>query len=200
MIFGYCRVSTQKQTDGNSLEAQEQLLRANGATEIFIDIYSGAKSDRPELNKLLPIIKKGDTFMATKLDRVARSVIGGVGMINGLADKGVTVHILNLGVMDNSPSGKLIRNVFLSFAEFERDMIIERTREGKRLARLKPDYRDGRPPLYDSKQISYALGLLNSMSYSQVTGVTGISKSTLIRAKRKRAAMGIKLHRLTAGK
>ena len=78
----------------------------------------------------------------------------------------------------------------LAFAEFELDMIVERTQEGKAIARKQPDYREGRPRLYGRKQIKHALELLEDHSYKQVTGMTGISKSTLIRAK-KRAAQDL---------
>ena len=80
----------------------------------------------------------------------------------------------------------LMRNVLLSFAQFERDMIVERTQEGKAIARLKPDYREGRPRKYSKKQINHALELLKTHSYKQVDELTGISKSTLIRAKKRR--------------
>ena len=85
----------------------------------------------------------------------------------------------------NTPSSKLIRNVFFAFAEFERDMIIERTTEGKAIAKQNPDFREGRPKKYKKAQIEHALELLENNSYAQVEQLTGISKSTLIRAKRK---------------
>lgn len=88
--------------------------------------------------------------------------------------------------MDNSSASTLIRNIFLSFAQFERDMIVERTQEGKAIARLKEDYREGRPKTYNKKQIEHALHLLETNSYKQVEQLTGISKSTLIRAKKTR--------------
>ena len=91
------------------------------------------------------LLQEGDTLIVTKLDRFARSVTQGIEMIEELIVKGVTVHILNLGIMDNSPTGRLIRNVMLSFAEFERDMIVERTQEGKAIAREKGIRVDGRP-------------------------------------------------------
>ena len=84
----------------------------------------------------------------------------------------------------HSPTGKLIRDVMLSFAEFERDMIVQRTMEGKSVARLDPDYREGRPKKYSRKQIEHAMKLLEDHSYTQVAEMTGISKSTLTRAVR----------------
>lgn len=146
MIYGYARVSTKGQArDGNSLEAQTQLLKDAGAKQIFYDSFTGTKVQRPEFDKLTSNLSSGDTLIVTKLDRFARSASQGSQMIESLIDRGVTVHILNLGVMDNTPTGKLIRNVMLSFAEFERDMIVERTQEGKAIAREKGIRVDGRP-------------------------------------------------------
>lgn len=186
MVYGYCRVSTNMQAkDGNSLEVQEKLLRENGAEEIYSDAFTGTKSHRPELDKLLDKLEQGDKLVITKLDRIARSVSQGTEIIQALLDRGITIHVLNMGLMDNTPTGKLIRNIMLSFAEFERDMIVERTQEGKAIAKKQPGYREGRPRLYSKKQIQHALGLLENYSYKQVTELTGISKSTLIRAKNK---------------
>ena len=188
MIYGYCRVSTQMQAkDGNSLEAQKQLLIENGAEEIYSDAFTGTKAHRPELVKLLAVLQSGDKLVITKLDRIARSASQGIELVQTLLDKGITVHVLNMGLLDNTPTGKLIRNIMLAFAEFERDMIIERTQEGKAIAKKQPDFREGRPRLYNRKQIQLALSLLQDHSYRQVTEMTGISKSTLIRAKRQTA-------------
>ena len=188
MVYGYCRVSTQGQAkDGNSLEAQEKLLKENGAEEIYSDAFTGTKSHRPELDKLLDKLQPRDKLVITKLDRIARSASQGIELIQALLDKGVIVHVLNMGLLNNTPAGKLIRNIMLAFAEFERDMIIERTQEGKAIAKKHPDFREGRPRLYSKKQIQHALALLQDHSYKQVTELTGISKSTLIRAKNKAA-------------
>ena len=187
MIYGYARVSTKGQAkDGNSLEAQEKALRESGANEIYVDAFTGTKTDRPEFDKLMNKIQKGDTLIVTKLDRFARSMSQGSELVSDLIERGIKVYILNIGVMDNTPSSKLIRNVFFAFAEFERDMIVERTMEGKTIAKQNPDFREGRPKKYSRKQIEHALELLDSNSYKQVEDLTGISKSTLIRAKKKR--------------
>lgn len=184
MVYGYARVSTKGQArDGNSLAEQERKLREAGATIIFKDSFTGTKTSRPEFDKLLQTIVAGDTLVVCKLDRFARSAKQGIELIDSLIEKGITVHILNMGIMDNTPTGKLIRTIFLAFAEFERDMIVERTTEGKAIAREKGDYKEGRPQKFDDEQIAYALALLENHSYTQVTKLTGISKSTLIRAK-----------------
>lgn len=186
MVYGYCRVSTQMQArDGNSLEAQERLLKENGAEEIYSDAFTGTKSHRPELDRLLDKMQPGDKLIITKLDRMARSASQEIELIQSLLDRGVAVHVLNMGLLDNTPTGKLIRNIMLAFAEFERDMIVERTQEGKAIAKKQPDFREGRLRVYGKKQIQHALVLLQDHSYRQVTELTGISKSTLIRAKNK---------------
>ncbi len=188
MVYGYCRVSTQMQArDGNSLEAQERALKENGAEDIYSDAFTGTKAHRPELDRLLGRLQAGDKLIITKLDRIARSASQGTELVQALLDRGITVHVLNMGLLDNTPTGKLIRNIMLAFAEFERDMIVERTQEGKAIAKKQPDFREGRPRLYGRKQIQHALGLLQDHSYRQVTEMTGISKSTLIRAKNKTA-------------
>ena len=187
MIYGYARVSTKGQAkDGNSLEVQENALRAAGAVEIYVDAFTGTKTDRPEFEKLMKQLKTGDTLIVTKLDRFARSMTQGSELVTDLIEKGIKVNILNIGMMDNTPSSKLIRNIFFSFAEFERDMIVERTQEGKTIAKQNPEFKEGRPKKYSKKQIEHALELLENHSYKQVEDLTGISKSTLIRAKRDR--------------
>ncbi len=148
MIFGYARVSTKMQErEGNSLEAQERKLRENGAEVVFRDSFTGTKGHRPQLDELMEQLGPGDTLIVTKLDRVARSTIHGAQLVEELLSRGVIVNILNMGIMDNTPSSRLIRNIFFAFAEFERDMIVERTSEGKEIARQREGYREGRPPV-----------------------------------------------------
>ncbi|MCK0473923.1 recombinase family protein [Halalkalibacter sp. APA_J-10(15)] len=182
MKYGYARVST----IGQDLEAQKKTLKEQGCEQIFSEKYTGTKKERPEFQKLLSKVNEGDTIVVTKLDRFARSAGDAIQIIRELFDKGVKVHILNMGLIENTPTGKLIFTIMSGFAEFERDMIVERTQEGKAIAKQRADFREGRPKIYGKKQIEHALGLLeNGNSYKEVTEITGISKSTLIRAKRK---------------
>ena len=185
MKYGYARVSTAGQArDGNSLECQEKALREAGAEKIFSEKFSGVKDNRPELNKLLKKIQCGDTLIITKLDRIARSLIQGVQLLEDLLNRDIVVFVLNLGIIDNSPTGKLIRNIMLSFSEFEREIIIQRTQEGKAIAKQNPNFQEGRPKKFKREQISHALELLKTNSYKQVYQMTGISPATLGRAKR----------------
>ena len=185
-VYGYARVSTVGQArDGNSLEAQKVALTAAGAQEIFVDRFTGTKIERPEFARLRALLREGDTLIVTKLDRFARTVGQASELITELIDAGVTINVLNLGVLDNSSMSVLMRNILLSFSQFERDMIIQRTQEGKAIARMKPGYREGRKPKYTPEQLRHALDLLQEHSYTQVERMTGISKSTLIRAMRK---------------
>ena len=192
MIYGYARVSTAGQLrDGNSLEEQIAALKHYGCQEIISESFTGKTMQRPEFQVLLERLEVGDTLVVTKLDRFARTAIDGVETVRMLFDRGVRVHILNMGLVENTLTGNLILTVMLAFAEYERGMIVERTQTGKAIARQRPDYREGRPKKFKMAQVDHALELLNSgMSYKQVEGMTGISKSTLVRAKRQTNKQG----------
>lgn len=184
MKYGYTRVSTKGQLDGNSIEEQTNAIRAVYAdAEIIVESYSGAK-ERPLFNQILDKAEKNDYIIVTKLDRFCRSTKEGLEYIDRLMNKGVKIHILNMGLIENTPMGRLIVTNLLAFAEFERAMIIERTQGGKQIAKQRVDFKEGRPKKYNSKKINHALELLQSYSYKEVEALTGISKSTLIRAKR----------------
>lgn len=185
MKYGYIRVSTRGQAaEGNSLEAQREALKEAGAQKIFEDVMTGRVVDRLAFDEMLETVQRGDEIIVTKLDRFARSVGQASELITKLIDDGVIVNVLNVGKLDNSSTGTLMRNMLLSFAQFERDLIVERTQEGKTIARQKPGYHEGRPPKFSKQQIDHALELLEDHSYSQVEQMTGISKSTLVRKKR----------------
>jgi DNA invertase Pin-like site-specific DNA recombinase len=186
VVYGYARVSTYGQAaHGNSLEEQKRQLIAVGAEEVFADVFTGKQMDRPELQKLIGRLGEGDTLIVTKLDRLGRSVAQASALITSLLDAGVTINVLNLGVLSNNSVSTLMRNILLCFAQYERDMIVERTQEGRAVARRKPGYREGRPRKYSRAQIEHALFLLDDHSYKQVADMTGISKATLARERRK---------------
>ena len=184
MKYGYARVSTQKQErNGSSLEDQKEKLISAGAEKIFSDTFTGTKLNRPEFDKLLAEIKTGDELIVCKLDRFARTAGEGCVLIQQLMDKGITVNVLNMGKADDTPMGKLMVTMLLAFSQFERDLIIERTQTGKQIARENGKRVDGRPLKFSEAKINHALDLLHSgNSYTQVENMTGISKSTLIRA------------------
>ena len=149
MIYGYGRVSSTTRyaggEDGNSLEAQEKKLREAGCEEIVLEAYTGTKMERPKFTKLLDKLEQGDTLIVCKLDRFARTAAEGSLLVRDLVNRGIKVNILNMGIADNSPMGKLMLTVLLAFAEYERDMIVERLNDGKAEAKAKnPDYREGR--------------------------------------------------------
>ena len=107
-------------------------------------------------------------------------------LITRLIDAGITINVLNVGVLSDDSVSTLLRNILLSFAQFERDMIVERTKEGRAVARQKPGYREGRPKKYSRAQMDHAMELLNHNSYGQVVSMTGISKASLARERRRR--------------
>lgn len=193
-IIGYCRVSTKGQVDGNSLEEQStKILERYSNAEIIEESYSGAK-ERPVFNKVLEELNYGDTLVVTKLDRFCRTTKEGLQYIDLLMDKGIKIHILNMGLIEDTPMGRLIVTNLLAFAEFERAMIIERTQSGKAIAKTKDGFKDGRPKSYTKEQLDNALSMLTinggKHSYSEVARLLGISKSTLIRENNKRKSEG----------
>ncbi|MFJ5713722.1 recombinase family protein [Neobacillus sp. NPDC093127] len=181
MKYGYARVSTVQQ----DLEAQFQALKNEGCECIYSEKFTGTKADRPKFKEVLSKLKDGDTLVVTKLDRFARSTIDAINTVKELFEKGVKVHVLNMGLVEDTPTGRLILTIMSGFAEFERDMIVERTQEGKAIAKQREDFREGRPNKFTKKQISHALQLLKTHSYKEVEEMTKISKSTLIRFKKK---------------
>ena len=188
MIYGYARVSTATQgRDGNSLEDQVAALERYGCQKIIREAFTSKTMDRPKFQKLLEVLQEGDTLVVCKLDRFARTAIEGVQTVRELFDRGVRVHILNMGLIENTLTGNLILTVMLAFAEYERGMIVERTQTGKAVAKQDPNFKDGRPKKYTPEQIALALSLLEQgKTYRQNTAMTSISKSTLIRARTQR--------------
>lgn len=180
MKYGYARVSTLSQ----DLEAQLQTLKKEGCEKIYSEKFTGTKADRPQFTSLLECLETGDTLVVTKLDRFARSTSDAIEVVKKLFKKGVKVHVLNIGLVEDTPTGNLIFTVMSAFAQFERDMIVERTQEGKQLAKQRPGFKEGRPKKFSRKQIELALRQLEGHSYKEVTEMTGISESTLLRAKR----------------
>ena len=143
---GYGRVSSKGQEkNGNSLEDQERQLKEAGCDEIVLESYTGTTMERPKFTKLLETLEVGDTLVVCKLDRFARTAREGLEVVEDLMARGVKVHILNMGLIEDTPMGRVILTVMLAFAQFERDSIVDRTSAGKALAREKEGYREGRP-------------------------------------------------------
>lgn len=190
-IYGYARVSTKGQLDNNSLEQQEKEIKERYSNAIvYREQFTGTKTNRPIFNKVIEQLNVGDTLVCTKLDRFCRTTKEGLELIDILMNKGIKIHLLNMGLIEDTPMGRLIITNLLAFAEFERNMIVERTQTGKAIAKTKEGFKEGRPKKYTKKQIDNALSMLNinggKYSYNEVEEITDISKSTLIREQRKR--------------
>ena len=172
MNYGYARVSTVGQRDGNSLEDQARAIVERYSDAVIIEeAYSGAK-DRAIFNDLLSRLVEGDTLVVTKLDRFCRTVKEGLQYIDRLLEKGVKIHILNMGLIEDTPMGRLMVTNLLAFAEFERAMILERTQGGKAIAKQKPGYKEGRKAKVFDKT------LLEGETVAQACARLGISRST----------------------
>jgi len=181
MIYGYARVSTKGQErNGNSLVDQQEKLRAAGCERIYTDSFTGMKIERPAFSELLSLLQEGDVLVVTKLDRFARTAAEGAQTVQELVNRGVEVNVLNMGKADNSPMGKLMVSIMFSFAEFERDLIVERTTAGKAVARATdPDWHEGRKvkelPQFDEYVAAYERG---EKSVSECCRELGIGRST----------------------
>ncbi len=189
MIYGYARVSSW----GQDLESQIQELKKYNCDKIYTEKITGTKIERKEFKALLTKVSEGDTIVVTKLDRFARSTMQGLETVQMLFDRGVKINILNMGMIENTSTGRLTFTIFSAFAEFERDMIVERTQEGKALARLNPNFKEGRPKKFSLDRLNYAMELLaisedqeKRKTVKDVAKLTGISEATLYREKRLR--------------
>ena len=186
MIYGYCRVSTKGQAkDGNSLDAQEQeILSRYSDAHVYKEAYTGTTTDRPVFNEVIQQMQENDLLVVSKLDRLARNTEEGIKIVKNLFLKKCSVHVLNVGLLEDTAMGQFFITTLLAVAELERNQIIERCQAGKAIARQNPDFVEGRPKKYNQKQLDHALDLLLDHSYKEVVQMTGISKSTLIRSMR----------------
>lgn len=149
MKIGYARVSTADQ----HLRMQEDALKSAGCEEIYTDVISGVKSQRPGLDKALSFAREGDTIVVWKLDRLGRSIQHLIQTITSLMDKKIGFKSLQENIDTSTSGGKLIFHIFSALAEFERDLIQERTQAGLKAARARGKM-GGRPPLLDTRQIN----------------------------------------------
>ena len=157
--YGYCRVS------GLSQDLQEQIdkVKKEGVLEdnIYSEKITGTKKDREQLNNLLSVVKSGDIVYITKLDRLARNMKDALNIIDELKNKGVILHIIQvIGRLDDSLNATMQMQMLLMFAEFERNMIMERLNEGKEWHKANnPSYKEGRPSKLDAKKLDKMMKL-----------------------------------------
>jgi len=178
MLIGYIRVSTADQ----NTELQEDALKKEKCNKIFKDVASGAKSDRVGLDKALQFARKGDTLVVWKLDRLGRSLKHLIEVVNGLNDSGIYFKSIQENIDTNTSGGKLIFHVFGALAEFELDIIRERTNAGLKAARARGRV-GGRPKKLDDKKVALAKSMMadHSNSISDICDTLGVSKATLYR-------------------
>ncbi|MGE6630743.1 recombinase family protein [Bacillus sp. NPDC077027] len=183
MIFAYMRVSTEEQR----LDRQEQALLEAGAEKVFFEKITGTKKDRPQLNKMLEQLRTGDTVIITDLTRLSRSTKDLIELVTLFEEKGVNLKSLKESWLDTTtPHGKLMFTMFSGLAQFERDLISERTKEGLEIAKKKGK-QIGRTATSESK-IKYALNLIDTgeMNIKQASEEVGVSRMTLHRYLKKR--------------
>ena len=193
MLIGYARVSTV----GQSYEAQQEKLQQAGCQKIFVEKVTGTnRKKRDQLDAAIEFAREGDTLVITKIDRLARSIIDLNNIVKELNDKGIGVRFLD-GNMEFMPNGTgnelqmLLFNVLGSFAQFERDIIVGRTTEGRERAKRQGKHL-GRPsqPEHEIKRALqlYAERESNGNSVSDIVKLTGVPKSTIYAEIKKRQA------------
>ena len=175
MLIGYARVSTNDQ----NLDLQSDALKQAGCKRIFTDTASGAKAERPGLLQALHECRAGDTLTVWKLDRLGRSLPHLVETVRDLAARDVGFKSLQESIDTTTSGGKLIFHIFASLAEFERDIIRERTNAGLAAARAR-GRKGGRPPSVDEKKVKAALALKNDTTHTvaEICQTLGISRNT----------------------
>jgi DNA invertase Pin-like site-specific DNA recombinase len=180
MLIGYARVSTHDQT----LDLQTDALRRAGCERIFTDTTSGAKAERPGLQEALSHLRPHDTLVVWRLDRLGRTLRHLIATITGLSDQGVGFRSLQEHMDTTTPGGKLIFHIFGSLAEFEREVIRERTNAGLAAARARGRH-GGRPTIQslDPKKVALARKLYaeRSLPVQEICSTLHIGRSTLYR-------------------
>ena len=178
MKIGYARVSTQEQ----DLALQLDSLAKEGCEKIFQEKASGAQRDRPELKAALDYMRKGDTLVVWKIDRLARSIKQLIETIESFQERGIGLKSLQDPIDTSSPSGKLVFHIFAALAEFERGVIRERTTAGLRAARERGRV-GGRPPALSAKDLQAAKAMLkdSDITVAAIARQLNVAPSTLYR-------------------
>jgi len=176
MLVGYARVST----DDQNLDLQRDALTQSGCEKIFEDTQTGAKADRPGLGLTLDYAREGDTIVVWRLDRLSRSLKDLIELVNLLQSKNIGLMSLKESIDTESSSGKLIFHIFAALAEFERNLIKERTKAGLKAARARGK-KGGRPQALDKEKQLLAVQLYEEKKHSidSICQIMGISKPTL---------------------
>jgi len=179
MIIGYARVST----DDQNLDAQTDALQAAGAERIFSDKISGSMRKRLELDKLLDQLRPGDVIVVTKYDRLARSLRDLLDLVEAIKEQGAGFRSLAEDIDTTTPAGRLIFHVFASIAQFERERISERTKEGLQAAKARGRV-GGRPPALTAAQKAEARRMRDDehRSISEIARLFKVSERTVRRA------------------
>lgn len=190
MKIGYARVSTNNQ----HLRMQEDALKNAGCEDIYHDIASGAKTERPGLDEALSHLRKGDILIVWKLDRLGRSIQHLIQTVKQLSDKEIGFKSLQENIDTTTSGGKLIFHIFSALAEFERDLIQERTQAGLKAARARGRF-GGRPPLLADKQVTKMLARYDEqkLTVAEICKISGISRPSFYNylKKRKKAIQAV---------
>lgn len=178
MLVGYARVSTEDQ----NLDLQLDALQQAGCEKVFRDEMSGAKTERPGLSAALAFVRSGDTLVVWRLDRLGRSLKDLIARVEELQQRGVAFRSLHENIDTGSPSGKLQFHIFSALAEFERDLIRERTLAGLKAARARGKF-GGRKRSMTPEKVKLAARLMQdpAVSVAEICRTLRVSRATLYR-------------------
>ncbi len=180
-LIGYARVSTSDQ----NAEAQLDALAAAGCLKVFTDTASGKIDERPELNRMLDQLRPGDVLIVHRLDRLGRNLRHLIQTVESLGERGVGFRSLSEGIDTTSPGGRLLFHLLGAIAQFERDLIAERTRAGLDAARAR-GRKGGRPTVMDDTKLSVAREMYSSRRHTvaEIASTLGVSRATIYRSLR----------------
>ncbi len=192
-LIGYARVSTLEQDPA----LQHDALTAAGCARMFTDHASGVRSDRPQLSAALDFLRPGDMLVVWKFDRLGRSLAHLIALTRELEERGVGFRSLQEAIDTTTPGGRLVFHVFGALAEFERDLIRERTHAGMAAARAR-GRRGGRPTVVTPEKLAVAREMLADREHprtaAEIAAIVGVSRTALYRALARHAETGRRAH------
>lgn len=180
MLIGYARVSTKSQ--GDSLDTQRETLTDYGCEKVFTDTISGAKSQRPGLDAAVDYMRDGDVLVATRLDRLGRTALDTLHTIHGLDSRGIPVIMLDPALDTRTKEGKLMMTIMSGLAEWERDLLIQRTKEGMAHARSQGRMPGPKPKLNAEQIKAVRAAVADGQTVASVARSFGVSRPTIYKA------------------
>ena len=182
-IFGYARVSTADQNTDTQIDA----LQKFGCDRVFQEKISGLSVQRPALDEMLTLLRAGDTVVVSRFSRLGRSRDHLINLIGSFSERGIIFKALDLGIDSATPSGKLVIGIFAALAEYDREMILEKTRAGQLLAKANGKHVGRRAGVNQENYSKVRKAVEKGLSVNEIVNLTGISLSSVKRYRKEMA-------------